>query len=372
MTRTFLSRSLRRALLLSLATPPLAACGGNVVVDAGNGGATGGIGGAGGAGSTTSTGVTFTTSGGTTSAPTTDAKCTLVSDTPVPYGVCGVAYAVAGTPADCGVPNGGALSASECAALCPPSQGVMATQCSVTGPQPGEPGGATVVCQYGVCTGRRPPGLVPATDPGRDAPVPVSPVARFLAHVAYLEAASVVAFDRLAAELCAHGAPDRLVRAARRSAREEIRHAEVTGRLAEQAGARPEPVVVDAPPALRSLEALALDNAVEGCVHETYGALVGMRQAEAARDPEVRREMKAIARDETRHAELSWELAAWLDGQLDEAARSRVRAARDRAVAELFDEIGVEPHPALAAEMGLATAAQARAAALDLRASLWA
>jgi hypothetical protein len=249
------------------------------------------------------------------------------------------------------------------------SQGTTASFCSVTGPQPGEPGGATLVCQYGMCTGRRPPGLLPAAPRSDASP---SPVARFLAHVAHLEAASVVAFERLAAELRAHGAPDRLVRAARRSAREEVRHAEVTGRIAERAGASPGPVAVDASPALRSLEALALDNAVEGCVRETYGALVGMHQAEVARDPEVRREMETIARDETRHAELSWEIAAWLDGQLDEAARSRVRRARDHAVEDLFLEIAAEPHPALVAEVGLPTAAQGRAAAADLRATLWA
>jgi hypothetical protein len=82
--------------------------------------------------------------------------------------------------------------------------------------------------------------------------------------------------------------------------------------------------------------------------------------------------MEVIARDETRHAELSWEIAAWLDGRLDEAARLRVRRARDRAVEDLLQEIAAEPHPALVAEMGLPTAAQGRAAAADLRAALWA
>jgi hypothetical protein len=369
-SRVDLGQALRRALLLSLAAVPFAgqACGGNVVVDQGSAGATSGSTGS-------SSGTTTGSSSGTTTVSsslttTTIGTCTLLSPDPLPgNNACEASFVLAGTAAACGVMLNGALPSTECESLCQPNvNAVPAIGCTVTAPASGQQSGHdTLLCTYPECmTGRRPPGLVASGGAGG------ADVGAFLARVAHLEAAAVVAFDRLAAELSAHGAPDRLVRAARRSAREEVRHAEVTRRLAERAGGSPEPVVVDAPPALRSLEALALDNGAEGCVRETFGALLAMRQAEAARDPEVRRAMEGIARDETRHAELSWALAAWLDERLDAAARARVRAARDEAVADLLREVSAETHPAVAAEMGLPSAAQARAAALDLRAALWA
>jgi hypothetical protein len=224
-------------------------------------------------------------------------------------------------------------------------------------------------CQYGtgICgTGRRPMGLLPAREEeGAGA------VAGFLARTAYLEAASVVAFDRLGDELAAHGAPRSLVRGARRSARDEVRHARVTGRFAERAGASPSPVAVETVPPVRPLEAIAAENAAEGCVRETFGALVARIQAEQAQDPEIARAMAAIAADEARHADLSWALARWIEGRLDEAARLRVRRERDRAVDELLREVGSDPDPALVTALGLPTAAQARAAVEALRASLW-
>ncbi len=64
-------------------------------------------------------------------------------------------------------------------------------------------------------------------------------------------------------------------------------------------------------PALRSLEALAVENAVEGCVRETMGALFAMHQAASAADPHVRATMVSIAPDETRHAALGWAVAEW-------------------------------------------------------------
>jgi len=67
-------------------------------------------------------------------------------------------------------------------------------------------------------------------------------------------------------------------------------------------------------PALDALVDVALENAVEGCVRETYGALIATRQAEAASDPVVRRAMRKIAADETAHAALSWDVASFFAG----------------------------------------------------------
>jgi hypothetical protein len=81
--------------------------------------------------------------------------------------------------------------------------------------------------------------------------------------------------------------------------------------------------------------------------------------------------MKQIAEDETRHAELSWALAAWLDGELTSGERERVRQARDRAIEEVFaSTIGDVPADVhyLA---GIPEPTVARAMVTSLHAELW-
>ncbi|HEY0094498.1 MAG TPA: ferritin-like domain-containing protein, partial [Archangium sp.] len=177
-----------------------------------------------------------------------------------------------------------------------------------------------LVCTYEWCNpqdGRRPEGL---QEPG---PLEADSVlGAFNAHVAWLEAASVPAFLRLAEELSAHGAPEALVKAARRSAGDEVRHTRVMQALARRHGARM-PEVDVAPFAPRSLEAMLTENAVEGCVRETYGALCVGWQARTAGDPELRGALRSIARDELRHSELAWAVDAWACDRLSSAERER-------------------------------------------------
>jgi hypothetical protein len=188
--------------------------------------------------------------------------------------------------------------------------------------------------------------------------------------MAYLEAASVPAFERLARELAAHGAPERLKRAASRAARDEERHARVMKALAEKAGARvPQPRVRKA--RVRSLEAIARENAVEGCVHETFGAAVATAQSMTASDACVRAAMRSIVQDELRHADLAWAVAQWLHSRLEPAARARVARARCRAARALLRQVSREVHPDLATYLGIPRARHARAIARDLAESLW-
>jgi hypothetical protein len=168
----------------------------------------------------------------------------------------------------------------------------------------------------------------------------------WLAHAAWLEAASVYAFFRLADELALHGAPIALVRIARQSAMDEMRHAAVVASLAARFGARPAAVEVD-PPAPRSLEAIAIENAVEGCVRETWGAIVASWQAATARDLEIRAAFARIARDETRHAALAWAVDRWATPRLGQTERARVADARAAAANELSGDIAHAPHLAL-------------------------
>jgi rubrerythrin len=159
-------------------------------------------------------------------------------------------------------------------------------------------------------------------------------VGRWLARAAHMEAASVFAFESLARELAELGAPPALVDAARRSADDERRHARMMGRLAERAGAAVPPVEVEAPCA-RTAFAIARENAVEGCVHETWAAMEALAQSSRAARPGVAATMGAIADDEMRHASLAWQVAAWLEPRLSEAERAAVREAREGARAAL-------------------------------------
>ncbi len=176
--------------------------------------------------------------------------------------------------------------------------------------------------------GRRPDGLRDARPDAPDA------MGLWLARAAHMEAASVFAFESLARELAELGAPAALVDAARRSADDERRHARMMGRLAERAGAAVPPVEVEAPCA-RTAFAIARENAVEGCVHETWAAMEALAQSSRAARPGVAATMGAIAVDEMRHASLAWQVAAWLEPRLSEAERAAVREAREGARATL-------------------------------------
>jgi hypothetical protein len=202
--------------------------------------------------------------------------------------------------------------------------------------------------------GRRPEGFTLAAHPNG------ATLGGHFAESAELEAASVDAFRRLEEELRVAGAPESLRRRARRSAHDEIRHTHVMTTLAARFGGSPRPFIV-ASRAPRSLVEMAIENAVEGCVFETWAALVATFQAEHAGDAEVRAAMKTIARDETRHAALAWDVAAFLDARVSAADRARVRSAREDAFARLASMIAEEPSAEMRVLVGQPTAGQARA-----------
>jgi hypothetical protein len=168
----------------------------------------------------------------------------------------------------------------------------------------------------------------------------------YLARAAQLEAASVAAFERIARELAALGAPAELVARAHRAAIEETVHAGVLGRLARRHGVEPLPFV-SRPYMLRDAFELALDNMVEGCVNETYGALVLHVQALAAEDAVMRAAFASIGADEASHAELSVDLADWLDTRLSHAERTTVRSAGMNARAQIDTRPAVDDEDAL-------------------------
>jgi len=192
-------------------------------------------------------------------------------------------------------------------------------------------GEVLVSCGYN-CTGRRTDGVAGLHGCAG------ATTGDVLAERATLEAVSVHAFATLERELAAHGAPPALLRDVRRARRDEVRHTAMMARLARRFGGTPRAFEAPAGSPVRGLFAIALENAVEGCVRETYGAVVGLVEARVSRDAQVRRAMRSIAADECRHAELAWEVAAWLSPRLTPAEREAVdRATRD-AVAALARE----------------------------------
>ncbi len=177
--------------------------------------------------------------------------------------------------------------------------------------------------------GRRPAGLAPAAE--RES---VTPVADLFAEITRLEASAVAAFDLMIDELTELGAPPSLIDAAREAREDEVRHTESMGELSRVYGAEPAEAVVGTPKKRSAFE-IALENAVEGCVRETYGALVAAHQALKAHDPRVARTMAVVADDEIRHAELSWAVASWLEPRLTDEERAQIRQAKRLAIWEL-------------------------------------
>ncbi len=227
----------------------------------------------------------------------------------------------------------------------------------------------TVVVERGqanCAAGRLPAGLCASRRVVRAA----DPVGSYLAQMAYLEAAAVPAFGQLARELRVHGAPRSMVRAALRSRRDEIRHARVTARLARRFGGRPTAPRVDAP-AARPLEEVVADNAAEGCIRETFGALVAHAQARRARDPQLRRALRRIAVDETRHAALSWDLAGWAEARMSVEQRRRVARTTANALDRLEQELTQEHHARVHDVAGLPTPDQAAVMYGGLRRTLF-
>ncbi len=196
--------------------------------------------------------------------------------------------------------------------------------------------------------GRRPAGLrdIESSNDGE--------IGEYFARAAHLEAASIVAFRRLRSELRHQRAPAALLDGATRAASDEIRHARVLGALARARGAKPRALAI-APVARRSLLALAIENAREGCIRESFGALTAAWQSRAAVDPELRAAMRPIADDELRHAELAWSIRDWCASRLDPRERAQVSAALDDERARLRTEARRELPPTLRHQLGLPT-----------------
>jgi hypothetical protein len=213
------------------------------------------------------------------------------------------------------------------------------------------------------CTeGRR-----PAAYEGAASPLWLVALGEHLSEVAHMEAAAVWAFDELHADLVRHGAPVHFLNRVAQARADEVQHARVMALRVRAHGGTLREMTAPAPRAL-SLFELALLNATEGCVRETYGALVAAHQGKYARSPELRAAFTYIARDEAEHAQLSLELGEWLEAQLSEAERMQIAQAKADAFDALLAECaGLVVGEEVAREAGMPRAEAAVAMVLGLR-----
>lgn len=232
---------------------------------------------------------------------------------------------------------------------CTIPEGLGCTDGSFT---PGPRGELHMTCLDCFGGGRRPRGL------RKSRTIASTAIGAYFARMAHDEAASVLAFDRMVAELEKFDAPADLKRAAHKAKRDEISHAHAMTTCTHAHGATMTQPRMKKPRA-RSLEAMAIENAVEGCVNETFGAILLAWQSRFAKAESLRRTFAVIARDEAEHAALAWSVARWADTRLDPAAQKRVRRAHDRAVRALTkstsQDLGCDR------ALGLPDAAQRRA-----------
>ncbi len=157
--------------------------------------------------------------------------------------------------------------------------------------------------------------------PGFAAPLPemasaeTRAVRDHFAGSAQIEYSSVWTFLRLASELMAVGAPAELIAAALDAADDEVRHAELCAHAAGDIALLPlPPSMAQARFTRRSPHALAILAAEawrEGCLNETAAAEEARLASGEAEGP-ARAMLASIANDETRHAELSWRVLAWI------------------------------------------------------------
>ncbi len=199
--------------------------------------------------------------------------------------------------------------------------------------------------------GRRPEGF-------RAPPSRSQTIGDLLADAALLERASVDAFAHMVNELTYHNAPQSLIARSKEAKRDEVRHAKVMATLAKAHGSSP-PQYRGLRQRLRPLKEIAIENMVEGCIRETYGALIALHQGRNAKDKAIANAMSTIAKDELSHAALSWDVHQWIMTELSDDDARALQAAAQEAIAKLKQEAHARVPAERAIQAGLPSAATA-------------
>jgi hypothetical protein len=142
--------------------------------------------------------------------------------------------------------------------------------------------------------------------------------ARVWADRAGDEWASVAAFEDLAGQLAACGAPASLVSRALAAGADEVRHAAISAAIAAGLGGGGVSVELAAIAARRApapgaagLWRLVTESWTDGCLGEGTAAAWAAAEAETAGDAALRAALRGIAVDEAGHAQLAWDVLRW-------------------------------------------------------------
>ena len=217
-----------------------------------------------------------------------------------------------------------------------------------------------------IVPGRMPNGL----QTGHNQATAQNSIARYLADMTTMETAAITAFKYLVKELKAYGAPSSLIAHAQLAVEEEQRHAEMAGLLAAAHQAEVSEILV-ADFALRSLFEIALENAIEGCINETFAAACGLWQSEHAQMPVFKEVIAHITDEEMGHAALSWEIHEWLMPQLTSSQQQSINNAQAEAVETLITNFKQKGDPAQQLAFGLPDKTGATAIFAQLQNSVW-
>lgn len=153
---------------------------------------------------------------------------------------------------------------------------------------------------------------------------------------AAMEHASIASFARLSLELVSLGAPPSLVRGAHEAALDEIEHARLAFGLARAVDPSSSPMGpgpfahAGSSGLATTLEELVAATVRDGCVGESFAALVAAEGALLCTEPRARAVLLRIAEEERAHAAFAFRVVAWAIG----AGGAPVR----RAAAAAFDE----------------------------------
>jgi hypothetical protein len=143
-------------------------------------------------------------------------------------------------------------------------------------------------------------------------------------EIGQMEHASIAAFARFNLQLLSLGAPCSLVEECNQAIADETRHARLAFSLGSHYAARP--IGPGALPLDGALTATTLAEVldlvvVEGCIGETVAALEAAEALAHCQDDAVRKVLRQIQQDETRHAALAWRFVAWAVEQDPSLAR---------------------------------------------------
>lgn len=151
-------------------------------------------------------------------------------------------------------------------------------------------------------------------------------------RVASVEHASIAAFSKMSLQLLALGAPADLLSACQQAALDEIDHARRCYALAGSYGNQafgPSPITELNGVTLEkiTLEQLAMESLQDGCLMEGFSAAYLHEAALRAVDSELKATLMAMSKDETRHAELAWNILSWSLRSADAQMRNNLRTA---------------------------------------------